>query len=153
MRLTAKKELPEDYTFYYPDLMLHRRHGDIWGQAATIEALTAPYLIIKHRVAKSTGPGYVIYFNRPAAEPPALEYFLDSLSRYQMLESEERIRLRCTGSEDIDDLLSRFETAKQRYTKAWGFDPARIEILSKIEVSSVTSVTDNFNPGTTGWRE
>jgi hypothetical protein len=152
MRLTFEKELPETYTFYYPDLMLHRRHGDVWGQAATIESLTSPYLILKHGASAASKPGYVVYFNRPGATAPALEYFIDSLSRFQMLDSAERIRIRCTSTEGIEDVRSHFEAAKHRYARAWGFDSSRIDILNNIEVSSVTSVTDTFNPGATGWR-
>lgn len=153
MRLTYNKQLPESYTFYYPDLMLHRRHGDVWGQAATIESLTGPYLILKHSGTHTAKPGYVIYFNRPNATAPAFEYFLDSLSRYQMLEPGQHIQIRCTGPKSPDDLNSRFETAKQRYAKAWGFEPARILLLDAIDIATVTSVTDSFNPGVTGWRE
>jgi hypothetical protein len=153
IRLIHEGELPSSYTFYYPDLMLFRRHGDVWGQAATIESLTGPYLVIKHRKSQASSGGYLIYFDRSDATPPALEYFLDSLSRYQMLESGERIRIRCTSINTVEDIRSRFETAKQRYAKAWGFEPSRIQILNAIEISSVTSVTDTYNPGATGWRE
>jgi len=153
IRLSHTKDLPNDYTFYYPDLMLCRRHGDVWEQPATIEALTGPYLIIKHKQTENVGPGYVIYYNRPKATAEGLQYFLDSLSRYQMLESGEHIRIRCTNVAALDDIKTSLEIAKQRYAKDWGFDPARIVILEQIGIDAVTSVTDTYNPGTTGWRE
>ena len=153
MRLSFLNQLPKDYTFYYPDLMLFRRHGDVWGQPATIEALTGPYLMIKHSNAENTGPGYLIYYGRSHASPEALQYLLDILSRYQMLESGERIRIRCTHLESGDDIRSVFGIAKQRYAKGWGFDPIREQLLDQIELEVITSVTDTYNPGTTGWRE
>lgn len=153
MRLMAGEELPKKYTFYYPDLVLYRRQGDVWNQPATIESLTGPYLIIKHECIGTNGAGYVIYYNRPGESPEEFEYFLDSLSRYQMLESGEKIRIRVTDGNAIDDLKSVFKTAKKKYAKAWGFDPARESILDQIEIDRITSVTNTYNPGDMGWKE
>jgi len=153
IRLKHDGVLPDEYTFYYPDLVMFRRHGDVWGQAATIESLTGPYIIIKHGAAKKSEAGYLIYFNqRGELSPQSLEYFIDSLSRYQMLESGEKIRVRCTGADD-EDMRSKFETAKQRYAKAWSFESSRTAVLNAIEISTVVGMVDTYNPGTTGWRE
>lgn len=153
MRLKSEEELPKEYTFYYPDLVLFRRHGDGSGQAATIESLTGPYLIIKHGAAENCAPGFVIYYNRPGDSPEEFEYFLDSLSRYQMLEADQKIRIRVTKGDAINDLKAIFEKAKRKYAKAWGFDPAREALLDKIEIDRITSVTSTYNPGDMGWRE
>lgn len=153
IRLHHSDELPKEYTFYYPDLVLWRRQGDVWKQPATIESLTGPYLIIKHAAASSCDAGYLIYYNRPGSSAEEFEYFLDSLSRYQMLDSGERIRIRVTNAQAIDDLKSVFHLAKKKYVKAWGFDPIRQAILDKIEIDRVTSVTNTYNPGDMGWRE
>lgn len=153
IRLRVEGELPDDYTFYYPDLVMSRRQGDVWGQPATVESLTGPYIIIKHRSVDTYGRGYVIYYNRPGNCPEEFEYFLDSLSRYQMLESGEKIRVRITNGDAIDDLKSVFQMAKKKYAKAWGFDPAREAILDQIEIDRITSVTSTYNPGDMGWRE
>lgn len=85
--LKGEDELPKEYTFYYPDLVMSRRQGDVWGQPATIETLTGPYIIVKHGATETYGAGYVIYYNAPGECSEEFEYFLDSLSRYQMLES------------------------------------------------------------------
>jgi hypothetical protein len=153
IRLKSDDELPKEYTFYYPDLVMSRRQGDVWGQSATIESLTGPYIIIKHQATESYGAGYVIYYNRPGNSPEEFEYFIDSLSRYQMLESGEKIRIRVTNENAIDDLKSVFQIAKKKYVKAWGFDPAREAILDQIEIDRITSVTSTYNPGNMGWRE
>lgn len=153
IRLKDDGGLPKKYTFYYPDLVMFRRQGDVWDQPATIESITGPYFIIKHGPADNIGAGYVIYYNRPGKSPEEFEYFLDSLSRYQMLESDEKIRIRVTDGDAIDDLKSVFQTAKKKYVKAWGFDPAREFILNKIEIDRITSVTSTYNPGDMGWRE
>ena len=153
IRLKSDGELPNDYTFYYPDLVMSRRQGDVWAQPATIESMTGPYLIIKHKATESCGSGYVIYYNRPGETPEEFEYFLDSLSRYQMLDSGEKIRIRMTNGNAVNDLKSIFQTAKNKYVKAWGFDPAREAILNQIEIDRITCVTNTYNPGDMGWRE
>ena len=70
-----------------------------------------------------------------------------------MLESGERILLRVTDPNAPNDLKSIFLTAQKKYVKAWGFDPAREEILEKIQIERITSVTSTYNPGDMGWRE
>ena len=153
IRLKGENELPKEYTFYYPDLVMFRRQGDVWEQPATIECLTGPYIIIKHKEAEQSGPGYVIYYNRPGSSPEEFQYFLDSLSRYQMLDSGQRIRIRVTDKDANDDLKSVFTQAKKKYAQAWGFDPAREALLDKIEIERITSVTTTYNAGDMGWRE
>lgn len=153
IRLKGESELPPTYTFYYPDLVMTRRQGDVWEQPATVETLTAPYIIIKHTTTEERSAGYVIYYNAPASCPEEFEYFLDSLSRFQMLESGERILLRVTHPDAPNDLKSIFRMAQKKYVKAWGFDPARDAILSQIQIERITSVTSTYNPGDMGWRE
>lgn len=153
IRMKGEDELPSDYSFYYPDLVMFRRQGDVWGEPATIETLTSPYIVIKHKKTETCPAGYLIYYNAPCNGPHEFEYFLDSLSRYQMLESEEKIRVRVTYENAPDDLKSIFQLAKNKYVKAWGFDPAREQILNQIEIDRITSVTNTYNPGDMGWRE
>jgi hypothetical protein len=152
LRLKANHELPDTYTFYYPDLVLSRRQGDVWDQPATIETLTGPYIIIKHGAFDRHPSGYLIYYNSPANSVEEFEYFLDSLSRFQMLEKDEKIRIRVTRQGAPDDLTAIFHTAKKKYVKAWGFDSARESMLDAIEVERIASVTSTYNPGDMGWR-
>lgn len=153
IRLQSNDELPKDYTYYYPDLVMVRRHGDGTKQAATIESMTGPYLILKHGEAVNCSPGYLIYYNRSGKTSEEFEYFLDCLSRYQMLEGNQLIRVRVTDGAAINDLKSVFQMAKNKYARAWGFDPAREGILDKIQIDRITAITNTYNPGDMGWRE
>lgn len=153
IRLKSDGSLPSTYTFYYPDLVMTRRLGDLWHQSATVETLTSPYIIIKYGASDGQSAGYVIYYNAPATNPDEFMYLLDSLSRFQMLESGERIFLRVTHPDAPNDLKSVFRTAQKKYVKAWGFDPTREQILSQIQIERITSVTSTYNPGDMGWKE
>ncbi|WP_296260156.1 MULTISPECIES: hypothetical protein [unclassified Pseudomonas] len=152
IRLIHDKEMSGDYTFYYPDLVMRRRQGDVWAQPATIEALTSPYLIVQHKGADKAEPGYIVYYNRPGSTPSEFEYFLDSLSRYQMLESGKSLQVRVTCAAPDKDIKSNFNTAKIKYAKAWGFEPVRQTVLDAITFTHVTAITDAYNPGWMGWR-
>lgn len=152
IRLMHNKEMSDDYTFYYPDLVMRRRQGDVWAQPATIEALTSPYLIVQHKGAEKAEPGYIVYYNRPGSSPSEFEYFLDSLSRYQMLESGKSLKVRVTCAAPDKDIKSNFNTAKIKYAKAWGFEPVRQTVLDAITFTHVTAITDAYNPGWMGWR-
>ena len=153
IRLKDSNDLPQKYTFYYPDLVLWRRNRDVWSQPATIESLTGPYLIIRHEATNDIKAGYLIYYNRPGDSVEEFEYFLDSLSRYQLLDSEIAIRVRVTALKPNEELRSIFQMAKKKYAKAWGFDPKRETILDRITIDEITSVTNTYNPGNMGWRE
>lgn len=153
LRLKYEKTLPEEYTFYYPDLVMWRRHGDVWGQPATIEALTAPYFIIKYPSKEKSPPGYLIYYNRQGISVAEFEYFIDSLSRYQMLEPGELIRIRIVHKNPDENYKNNFHAAKTRYAKAWGFDPKRVEILDAIDIRPITSVTSTYAISNIGWRD
>ncbi|WP_059004160.1 hypothetical protein [Pseudomonas syringae] len=156
MRLISQKKISSEYTFYYPDLVMLHRQGDVWGQPATVEALTSPYLILQHKAVSgdtSAQVGYVVYYNREGASSSEFEYFLDSLSRYQMLESGKKVQIRVTCRTPHKDLLSNFSKAKEKYARMWGFDPIREQILGDIKITPIASVVDTYSPGWMGWRE
>ncbi len=150
--LIADEVISRDYTFFYPDLVMTRRQGDVWGQAATIETLVGPYAIMKYRGLGTRDGGYVIYYNSDATTAEEFEYFLDCLSRFQLLSSAENILIRVTNPDAPNDLKSIFSRAVRKYVKAWGFDPSRKEVLEAIEIERITAVANNYNPGDLGWR-
>ncbi|MEA9854289.1 hypothetical protein VDF98_21570 [Xanthomonas campestris pv. raphani] len=152
LRLKAEGELPKEYTFYYPDLVITRRAGSVWDQQATIEAVAGPFLIIKHAEAESHKAGYLIYYNRAGATYEEFEYLIDCLSRYQILDAELPIRIRMVSSEIAESYQSNLEVAVQRYAKSWGFDESRSKMLEKISVSRIQAVVSTYNPGDCGWR-
>lgn len=153
MRLQHQNTLSKVYSFYYPDLVMWRRHGDVFAQPGTIEALTAPYSIITYDPGEKSPPGFLIYYNRNGASTQEFVYFLDSLSRYQMLEPGKLIRIRIVSQNPHADLMSHFNAARATYAKAWGFDAARTAILDDIKVEAVQAVLSNYSAPFIGWRE
>jgi len=150
--MKAELEIFNDYTFYYPDLILRHRHGDIWNRAATIESLTGPFFIVKHNGAGSNLPGFIVYYNREGATVEEFEYLIDCMSRFQLLESGQSVHVRCVFSDASSILKSNFATAVNRYAKAWGFEAERQKVLEAIEIDRINTFISNYNHGDIGWR-
>ncbi|MEG1247538.1 MAG: hypothetical protein RSE37_02360 [Citrobacter sp.] len=154
-RLHHEGTFPQsEYGFYYPELLRNKTvSGDRYSRPATIEALTAPYLIIEHDevITKPrngevivTEPGFVIYYNRPGNDPYEFVYLFDTLSRYQLLDGERSIRLRFAYHNPSQDIGSNFEQAKDKYIKSWGYDDHKRQILDKIKIKELTLMEHTF---------
>lgn len=152
LRLVAQDELSKGYSFYYPDLVLSRRVGDVWDQQATIEVLAGPFVIIKYPREDERPGGYLIYYNRAGETISEFEYLIDCLSRFQILDSGEKIRLRVSHSAVSQDYKSNFGFAVQRYAKAWALDSDRSARIESIEIDRVQTNVASYNPGDCGWR-
>ena len=164
-RLHHHKSFPQDnYAFFYPELTLHKTHGEAYARAATIELLTAPYLIIKHdevkkynektaSVEECYGPGYVIYYNRPGSDHREFMYLFDMISRFQILDRGEKIRLRVACSDRDLEIRSNFEKAKVAYSQAWGFDEYKEKLLNDIEFVLIDTWSKVFNTIDVGWEK
>jgi hypothetical protein len=153
IRLQHQQMLPMKYSFYHPDLVLVHRQGDIYEQPATIENLTAPYFIIVYEQGPKSPPGYLVYYNRGGKSVEEFQYFLDSLSRFQMLEDNKSIRIRMVSKDIAENWQSNFKSAKERYAKEWGFDQSRVRVLDAIVISTVTAVASAWSAPDFGWRE
>lgn len=153
-KLKANEILPswKDYTFFYPDIVRARRCGDEWGKPATLEALTSPWLIIKHKAAEDAqGGGYIIYYNKSGESVDEFVYLIDAISHYQLMQSSQTIRVRFTAP--AQNAAINFEKAKSEYLKIWGEDEARKKQLGRIEPASITHFSTSFNPMEIGMRE
>lgn len=150
LRLVAEGVIDREYTFFYPDLVMARKVGG-WRQPATFESLMGPYLILSSP-AKSEGlRRYVVYYNRPCGTPQEIEYLLDCLSHFQLLDRDVRISIRISSVEVSEDYKSNFQTACRRYVRAWGFDPERQKILEDLAIEKISAVTSTYSPGDFGW--
>lgn len=137
-----------NYSFYYPELIRNKTiSGDRYSRPATIEAITAPYLIIEHDEVlhedrknniHKTPAGFIIYYNKRGSNPFEFVYLFDTLSRYQILNGEHNIRIRLAHYNPDQDIISNFDKAKGIYIRSWGYDHNKKNILDKIEVKELT---------------
>jgi hypothetical protein len=157
--LIAEKEFPsDDYTFFYPELYLHRSHGDSDDLPATVELLCSPYMIIRHGPvdvdgeAAAVNEGYVIYYNQDGSTEHEFRYLLDSLSRFQILKGRCTIKIRVAHQSPDATMKNNFEAAKNAYLAAWGMDGFRKKELDRIEFESINITTPSYMPGHLAWR-
>jgi hypothetical protein len=140
-----------DYTFYYPDLVLFKRHGDEWGQPASIEALTAPWLMLKYRSKLELGKnGYVIYYNRKGSTVEEFVYLFDALSHYQMLLSDQKIDIKLVDASE--NALENINKAKHRYLMDWSFDGFRKTQIEKVNAAHMKNFVNEFKLQEVGMR-
>jgi len=150
--LVADNSLPRtEYTFFYPDLVMAKRHGEEWCQPASIEALTSPWLIIKHKNTNQIEEGFLIYYHMDGDTVDEFVYLIDAMSHYQMLLSNKPIRVRFT--DPGGEAANNFNKAKIEYLKMWGADEAREAQLNRIEARTISRVLPNYCPMEIGMRE
>ncbi|HEY3431504.1 MAG TPA: hypothetical protein VGK09_03040 [Rhodocyclaceae bacterium] len=162
-RLHREGTFPETkFEFFYPELRLHKTAGARLDRPATIEALTAPFLIIRHeeiikynettRQTEVRYPsGFVIYYNKPGSSADEFVYFLDLLSGYQILDGDHPIRIRHVCQEQAPDIKSNFRRAVQSYAHAWSFDKHKTERLESIEIEIVELTKSSFSKTNLRW--
>ncbi len=162
-RLHAAGTFPEtEYEFFYPELKLHKTSGEKNSRPATMEMLAGPYLIIRHeKVVKYNEKtaeleerypeGYLIYYHRNGASAEEFAYFFDILSGMQILDGNQKIRIRQIAKAPASDPLSNFKRGIELYAKEWNFDKYKLQRLHEIEFEPVTLARYSFSRTVIGW--
>nr|WP_075745779.1 hypothetical protein [Pseudomonas alcaliphila] len=157
--LIVENEFPaDDYSFFYPELYLHRSHGDSGNLPATIELLCSPYMIIHHGPVSlsgedaSTNDGYLIYYNQDGSTEHEFRYLLDSLARFQILRSRSSIKIRMAHHSPDPAIKNNFQAAKNAYLLSWGMDEFKKKELDRIEFEPINLTTPNYMPGHLAWK-
>lgn len=158
----GKFPLNNKFQFFYPDLCLHKASGSPSDHPATVELITGPFLILKHNdvyqydediieKTKTYNHGYVIYYNGEGSNEYEFVYIFDTLSKYQLLDGNEKIRIRIVNPNIYKDVRAIFTKAKNTYCEEWGFDSHKMEIINQIEFNQVEFTKPNFSSIEIGW--
>lgn len=89
VQMRGKGTLPakEQYRFYYPNLVLKKYLQPHKAKAATIEMLTAPWIILQYQFpVASSKRGYVIYYRPKGKCVEEFVYLIDYILHYQLLD-------------------------------------------------------------------
>lgn len=152
----------KEYGFYYPQLTYHKVLVDDKYLPATIEQLTAPFLIIKHdpvfehcreknSYIERHPEGYIVYYNRPGDSDLEFLYLFDMLSNYQILNLDNIIRIRVASKNRNDSIRSNFKRALEKFSHEWDFDSHAKEKLNKIELHLVPTVKEFYSSEEISW--
>lgn len=152
--------LPALYHFHYPDLTLWKRQvADDTRVPATIESLMSPYFVLKHGSLPATDEhpelsrGSIVYYSREGDTVEEFIYLLDTLSRAQLFQSREEIRIRVFNPDHSDNFRSNFALAKRKYCNLWRFSEERANEIMNISIDTVQRNCHNYSPATIGWEE
>ena len=161
--MIARKEFPdEEYGFYYPQLTFHKVTVTEKYLPATIEVLSAPFMIIKHgavyKYNRSIGAeeevypeGFVVYYNRIGNSDNEFFYLLDLLSNYQILDGINKIRIRLAYRDKDQRILSHFQRGVEKYAHEYGLDEDAKKKLEDLDVKVVSAVKEFFSAEVISW--
>lgn len=162
--LIAEKKFPSDnsYSFYYPQLTYHKVLVEDRNLPATIELLTAPFLIIKHDAVveydnqsglqhEKFNEGYILYYNRSGESEYEFMYLFDLLASYQILDLKNQIRIRVASSKRNDSIRSNFTRAIEKFAHEWGYDNNAKKKLYSIELHLVPTVKTFYSSEERSW--
>ncbi len=156
------KQISQRYRFFYPDLTLWKRaRAEDERNAATIETLLSPYFILRHDKIVSESDksmvvqraGSLVYYSRAGETVDEFVYLIDSLSRYQLVNANEQIRIRLFGKNRSPQFKNNFEKAKKRYCAEWRFEDGRESEVMAITIDAISQIAPNYSPDEIGWRE
>lgn len=164
--LIASNTFPREkkkYSFFYPELHLHKTSNEKKDRAATIEMISSPILIIEHETMYDhdddgkkeicSKNGYIIYYNMKGEEAIEFEYLFDMLSKYQILDGDHRLRIRVAHDSPHKNIKSFFERAKTNYSNAWRINTDEKSKLNRIEFELCSIVQKKFSEVEMGWRD
>ena len=157
----ANGQISKRYRFFYPDLTLWKRgRAEDERNAATIETLLSPYFILRHdRVLDEDGAemlqraGSLVYYSRKGETVDEFIYLIDSLSRYQLVNANEQIRIRVFCRDRSPQFKNNFDKAKKRYCAEWHFEDGRESEIMSITIDAINHLAPNYSPDEIGWRE
>ena len=150
----------KDFGFYYPQLTFHKVVSSEKYLPATIELLTSPFIIIKHnevedivdsKIKTVYDAGYVVYYNREAKSDNEFLYLLDLLSKYQLLNAENKIRLKVPQINASSSARSHFNRALEKYAHEWGYDEEMIQKLD-IQLEMIPYTREFYISEDIGWK-
>ncbi|HGE6066627.1 TPA: hypothetical protein ACGG77_002226 [Vibrio cholerae] len=149
-----------EFGFYYPELTFHKVVSSEKYLPATIEMLSSPFIIIKHdavndivdrEIKKVYESGYVVYYNRAANSDNEFLYLLDLLSKFQLLNAENKIRLKVPHTETSGSARSHFNRALEKYAHEWGYDEKMKKRLD-IKLDLIPYKIEFYNSEDIGWK-
>ncbi|WP_240115974.1 hypothetical protein [Pseudomonas aeruginosa] len=158
LKLRAKGEFnTKDYQFHYPDLNLHKVSMLPNERPATLELISAPFMIVEYQgrtlygedgqVAETIEPGHKVYYKEKIKDWKEMFFLIDSLSNYQILNNSKKISIRAIGQDQDDAARSFFRSAADEYVRRWG----KSEIIKSIEFEVIPTVSDYFSKEDIGW--
>lgn len=147
MRGAVSKLLPdhEHCKYFYPNLMRRKNVQFDNARAATLEMLTAPWIILTYtNPSKQNKKGYLIFYKKRGESVSEFLYLIDYLMHYQIL-LEENADVIIKILDPHPSAASHFDKAKSQYADENGGGQKVAERLNTIQFGQINDVRTKFS--------
>lgn len=147
--LSGTNKLParEKCKFYYPQMVRQINVRPDVAKAATLDMLTAPWIVLQHELINNPGSkGIIIFYKRKAESTHEFLYLLDYLRNFQLLNEHTTIRIKVLQSNENAMIL--FDKARSEYIDSiLGVDSGDQigSIIKSIDISAMDQVVATFS--------
>ncbi|MCY0853230.1 hypothetical protein [Cupriavidus sp. D39] len=139
-------ELPdrEHCKYFYPHLVRRKNVQLEHAKAATLEMLTAPWVILSYtNPKKQNRKGFVIFYRRRGESVEEFLYLIDYLMHYQILVDDTDVRIKILDTHPNAAAL--FGKAKDQYVDEYSGGPDIRDRLNSIDFSQINDVRTKFS--------
>jgi len=146
MRGGADTILParEHCKFFYPHLVRRKVVQPEHAKAATLEMLTAPWIILSYSdPKKKTKKGFVIFYKKRGSSVDEFLYLIDYLMHYQVLVDETEVYIKILDPNP--GAAAFFGKAKDQYVEEYEGGPEIRDRLNAIQFGQINNVRTKFS--------
>lgn len=146
VQMRGTGELPhcEDTGFFYPHLVRRKKVQLDKAKAATLEMLTAPWIILSYAPPKRPDrKGFVIFYRRRGESVEEFLYLIDYLMHYQILLYDTDIQIKTLDPHP--DAPAFFHKAIDQYSDEYGGGSDIKEKLHSIRYNQINQIQTTFS--------
>jgi len=129
--------------YHYPHLVRHPNVQLKVAKAATLEMLTAPWIILEYDLPQSGRRGLVLYYRRRGESSAEFLYLIDYLKHYQILGENTDVTIKLLDA--APTATATFTKAVQQYADEWGQSTEISARLHEIKCERITQVITKFS--------
>lgn len=134
----------EHCKYFYPHLVRRKNVQLEHATAATLEMLTAPWIILSYvNPKKQNRKGFVIFYRKRGESAEEFLYLIDYLMHYQVLVDETDIYLKTLDAHPNASAF--FDKAKDQYVEEYEGGPDIRDRLNTIEFAQINDVRTKFS--------
>jgi len=138
-------ELPDrdSCKYFYPHLV-RRKFVQLHAKAATLEMLTAPWIILSYtNPKKQNRKGFVIFYRKRGESVDEFLYLIDYLMHYQVLVEDTDVFLKVLDQDR--NAAAFFSKAKDQYVEDYMGGTDTRDILNAIQFAQINDVRTKFS--------
>ncbi|WP_284087038.1 hypothetical protein [Acinetobacter pittii] len=148
--LKGKKQLSDNYTFFYPQRKSQATIGK--SKYATLEVLTSPWIILEDTLPNKSEKIITLFYRPSGEEEDEFIYLLDYLRQNSLLEEDYKITIYQLDQDKFAPTV--FDKAKIRYINNLDItDEKLLNIINNINLLKINNIKSSFSEVEIGMKE